>query len=245
MELEKVSLCSQAGIPDHVALIMDGNGRWAAQRELPRLEGHRAGAEALRKIVLKAPQMGIQYLTVYAFSTENWRRNPEEINGLMSLLESYSNSELEEIKKNGINVNFIGDLTKLELEVREQLNKLADETKDGDKLILTVAINYGGRAELTKAVQRIVSRVQCNELVPDEITENELHKHLMTAGIPDPDLVIRTSGEIRLSNFLLWQSAYAELEFVDTLWPDFTPAFLQSILNRYSTRSRRFGANGK
>ncbi len=231
--------------PRHVALIMDGNGRWAAKKRMPRLHGHRAGAEALRNIVRECPNLDIRYLTVFAFSTENWRRKPEEISGLMSLMQLYSDSEISQLRENGVHVEFIGDLTRLDPGVKEQLETLACETKGGRRLKLTVAVNYGGRAELTGAVRRIVSRVEHGELCLDEITETVMQDHLMTADLPDPDLIIRTSGEIRLSNFLLWQSAYSELEFVDTLWPDFTPEILKSILVRYPERSRRFGADGE
>lgn len=230
--------------PRHVAIIMDGNGRWAARKCLPRIEGHRAGAEVLRNIVLEAPKMGIEYLTVFAFSTENWHRSPKEVNGLMALLQHHSNTESNELQNNGIQVKFIGDLSRLDQGVQEQLQKLSFETQLGKKLKLTIAINYGGRAELTSAVRHIAAQVKLGALSLKSITENSMNEFLMTSDIPDPDLIIRTSGEIRLSNFLLWQSAYSELEFIDTLWPDFTPETLQSILDRYPERSRRFGTNG-
>ena len=230
--------------PRHVALIMDGNGRWAAKKKMPRLHGHRAGAEALRNVVRECPELGIRYLTVFAFSTENWRRKPEEISGLMSLMRIYSSSEIGQLQENGVHVEFIGDLTRLETGVRERLETLAQETRGGRRLKLTVAVNYGGRAELTGAVRRIASRVEQGKLCPEDISESVMQQNLLTSDLPDPDLIIRTSGEVRLSNFLLWQSAYSELEFVDTLWPDFTPEILKSILARYPERSRRFGANG-
>lgn len=231
--------------PLHVALIMDGNGRWASQKRRPRLHGHQAGAETLRRIVSVCPSLDIRYLTVFAFSTENWRRAPEEVNGLMSLMHLYSNSMIKELKENSVEVVFIGDLTSLDRSLREKLDTLEQETAGGKILTLTVAINYGGRAELTQAVKDIAVGIREGKFSIDEINESLLQKHLMTADLPDPDLIIRTAGDVRISNFLLWQSAYTEFEFVDTLWPDFTPEDFKSILARYPARSRRFGANSR
>ena len=229
-------------IPNHVAIIMDGNGRWAAKRNLPRIEGHRAGAERLREIVRACPAHGIRYLTVFAFSTENWRRCPQEINGLMALLRLYSRIEAQELASSGVCVQFIGNLDRLDKTVTHQLCELTRLTRGGQRLRLTVAVNYGGRAELTAAAQRIAELIAAGDLRPDQITEDVLSAETLTADLPDPDLIIRTSGEVRLSNFLLWQSAYSELEFVDTLWPDFTPEHLASVLSKYAGRQRRFGA---
>ena len=223
---------------------MDGNGRWAAKKQLPRLHGHHAGAETLRDIVRACPDLDIRFLTVFAFSTENWRRTPEEVGGLMTLMRLYSESEVKQLRENGVQVRFIGDLTKLERGLAKKLENLAIKTKGGDRLQLTVAVNYGGRAEITHAFQRLASRIANGELTPEEVCESCLRDNLMTTHLPDPDLIVRTGGDIRVSNFLLWQSAYSELEFVDTLWPDFTPHQFQSIVNRYPERSRRFGANG-
>ncbi len=232
-------------MPRHVALIMDGNGRWAAKRKLPRLEGHRAGAEALRAIVQECPKLDVRYLTVFAFSTENWRRDPAEVNELMALMRDYADSEINQLQENGVRVEFIGDLSRLDNGVEAQLETITRETRSGDRLRLTVAVNYGARAEITAALRHLAARIDKGDLDPDDINESVMQTHLMTADLPDPDLIIRTSGELRLSNFLLWQSAYSEFEFVDTLWPDFTPEVLRDILIRYPNRSRRFGANGK
>ncbi|MCY4007135.1 MAG: isoprenyl transferase [Rhodobacteraceae bacterium] len=232
-------------MPRHVALIMDGNGRWAAKRKLPRLEGHRAGAEALRAIVQECPKLDVRYLTVFAFSTENWRRDPAEVNELMALMRDYADSEINQLQENGVRVEFIGDLSRLDNGVAAQLETITRETRSGDRLRLTVAVNYGARAEITAALRHLAARIDKGDLDPDDINESVMQTHLMTADLPDPDLIIRTSGELRLSNFLLWQSAYSEFEFVDTLWPDFTPEVLRDILIRYPNRSRRFGANGK
>ena len=229
-------------VPEHVAIIMDDNGRWAAKRNLPRIEGHRAGAERLREIVRACPEHGVRYLTVFAFSTENWRRCPQEVNGLMSLLRLYSRTEAVELTKNGVCVRFIGNLDRLEETVTRQLRELTRLTRNGKRLRLTVAVNYGARAELTAAARRIAESVHAGELRPEQITDDVLDAATLTPDLPDPDLIIRTSGEVRLSNFLLWQSAYSELEFVDTLWPDFTPEHLASILTTYAGRQRRFGA---
>lgn len=228
--------------PLHVALIMDGNGRWALRQRMPRHHGHQAGAETLRNIVSASPALGIRFLTVFAFSTENWRREPEEVNGLMSLMHLYSNSMIKELQENDVEVDFIGDLTSLDGSLKEKLETLQYQTSGGSRLTLTVAVNYGGRAELTRAVQRIASCTKSGKYAIDEIDEKLLQSHLMTANLPDPDLIIRTGGDVRISNFLLWQSAYTEFEFVDTLWPDFTPDLLRSILAQYPMRSRRFGA---
>lgn len=230
--------------PLHVALIMDGNGRWALRQKMPRHHGHRVGAETLRNIVSVSPALGIRFLTVFAFSTENWRREPEEVNGLMSLMHLYSNSMIKELQENGVEVEFIGDLTSLDRSLKRKLETLQCQTSGGLRLKLTVAVNYGGRAELTRAVQKIASCIKNGKYAIDEIDEQLLQRHLMTANLPDPDLIIRTGGDVRISNFLLWQSAYTEFEFVDTLWPDFTPDLLRSIVAQYPTRSRRFGATG-
>ncbi|MCY3878502.1 MAG: polyprenyl diphosphate synthase [Rhodobacteraceae bacterium] len=229
-------------VPRHVAIIMDGNGRWAARRHLPRQQGHRAGAERLRDIVRACPKLGIKFLTVFAFSTENWRRRPEEIDGLMALMRLYPHSLADELKRNGVRVQFIGELQRLDRSVTNRLDELAALTASCDQLCLTVAVNYGGRAEMAAAARQVAERVASGELLARDITEDTLSAHLLTKDLPDPDLVIRTSGEFRLSNFLLWQAAYAEFEFVDTLWPDFTPGDLASIVRRYPGRIRRFGA---
>ncbi len=228
--------------PSHIAIIMDGNGRWAEQRNLPRIEGHRVGVERLREIVTACLRLRVRHLTVFAFSTENWRRTPEEVKGLMTLLAVHSASESSELIEKGVRVVFIGDRSELAKDLVKKLTDLEERTRHCARLTLTVAVNYGGRAELTCVIKRLATKAETGELQPSDISEDVVREHTYTAGLPDPDLIIRTSGEMRLSNFLLWQAAYAELEFVETLWPDFTPDHLREILNRFLLRNRRFGA---
>lgn len=221
----------------HVAIIMDGNGRWATQRGLPRLVGHRKGAERVREIVSSCPDLGITHLTVYAFSTENWKRSTAEVLGLMSIFARYIKSEAEKLAEVGIRLAFIGDRTRLEPKLQKLMAGIEDRTRHGTALRLTVAINYGGRDEITRAVRAIAAA----GIAPQDITDAVISAHLDTAPLPDPDLVIRTSGETRISNFLPWQAAYAEYEFTPTLWPDFTRQDLAAILARFKQRERRFG----
>ena len=228
--------------PRHVAIIMDGNGRWAQARGRPRLFGHHAGARRVREVVEACPKLGIKYLTVFAFSTENWKRTQVEVAGLMSLFRRYIVKETKTLKNNGIRVRFIGDRVRLDAKLIELMDSLERETQDNDLVHLTVALNYGGRDEVARATRRLALDVAEGRLRPEDVDEETLPKYLDTRVLPDPDLVIRTSGEARISNFLLWQSAYSEYEFIDTLWPDFTAAELERLYHNYSARDRRFGA---
>jgi len=228
--------------PLHVAIIMDGNGRWATQRGQPRLFGHRRGGERVREIVEACPRLGITHLTVYAFSTENWKRSTEEVLGLMSLLRSYIRREAERLRVEGVRLRFIGDRTRLDSRLQRLMAGIEKLTAGNDRLNLTVAINYGGRNEIVRAVRRIARAVARGELRPEEIDETLVESRLDTAGLPDPDLVIRTSGEMRVSNYLPWQTAYAEFEFTGTLWPDFSADELADIIDRFARRERRYGA---
>ncbi len=231
----------QAG-PKHVAIIMDGNGRWAQARGRPRLFGHHAGARRVREVVEACPGLGIKYLTVFAFSTENWKRTQVEVAGLMSLFRRYIIKETRTLAENGIRVRFIGDRLRLDAKLIDLMDSLEEATKDNDLVHLTVALNYGGRDEVARATKRLARDVAEGRLKPEDVDEETLPKYLDTRVLPDPDLVIRTSGEARISNFLLWQSAYSEYEFIDTLWPDFTAAELERLCRNYGARERRFGA---
>lgn len=226
----------------HVAIIMDGNGRWAAKRGLPRIAGHRRGVEALRAVVEACPDLGIEVLTLFAFSSENWKRSTEEVSGLMNLFRRYMRREAADLARRGARVVFIGDRSGLDADIREMMAGLEARTETNDKITLAIALNYGGRAEISAAARRLASRVAAGEIAPEEIDETALAGELDTRGLPEPDLVIRTSGEQRISNFLLWQSAYAEFLFVDELWPDFDGAALGRALEAYGGRERRFGA---
>ncbi len=228
--------------PRHVAIIMDGNGRWAQARGRPRLFGHHAGARRVREVVEACPGLGIKYLTVFAFSTENWRRTQVEVAGLMSLFRRYIVKETQTLKENGIRVRFIGDRVRLDSKLVDLMDMLEHETRDNDLVHLTVALNYGGRDEVARATKRLARDVAEGRLSPDDVDEETLPKYLDTYVLPDPELVIRTSGEARISNFLLWQSAYSEYEFIDTLWPDFTAAELERLCQNFGLRERRFGA---
>ena len=225
-------------LPRHVAIIMDGNGRWAAAKHLPRMAGHHAGTENLRRIITACVELGIKYLTIYAFSTENWKRPSDEVQGLMQILAEVLQKEIAELHEKGVRICHIGRLEGLTKDLRDQIINAVQLTRDNDRLILNVAWNYGGRDEIVHAVQKILK----SGLTPEQITEKVIAQHLDTAESPDPDLVIRTSGEMRTSNFLLWQSAYAEWYFTDTLWPDFDKAALEEAIAAYNRRSRRFGA---
>lgn len=224
-------------IPQHVGFIMDGNGRWARQRGLPRLAGHRAGAENLRRVLRACGEWGIKYVTIYAFSTENWGRPREEVEGLFHLMDQFIDRELPELMKNGIQVRHIGRMDGVPEELQRKIRKVLEATKHNDQLILCVAFNYGGRAEIVDAVRRLIA----DGVKPEQVDEELLSSYLYTAGIPDPDLIIRTGGEMRLSNFLLWQSAYAEYYSTPTYWPDFDEEELYKALLDYSRRERRFG----
>lgn len=227
--------------PRHVAIIMDGNGRWAQARNRPRLFGHHAGARRVREIVEACPDLGVEYLTIFAFSTENWKRTQVEVAGLMSLFRRYITKEARALLKEGVRVRFIGDRVKLDAKLISLMDELEQMTAENTKVNLTIALNYGGRDEVARATKRLAEDVAAGRLDPAEVDEETLPKYLDTCVLPDPDLVIRTSGEARISNFLLWQSAYSEYEFIDTLWPDFTAEIFGDIVKSYSTRERRFG----
>ncbi|MEM1363848.1 MAG: isoprenyl transferase [Pseudomonadota bacterium] len=229
-------------VPQHVAIIMDGNGRWATRRGMPRLYGHRSGVKRVREVVKACPKLGVRCLTLYAFSTENWKRSPAEVDGLMALFDHYILAEAKELIENGVRVRFIGDRSRLHDSLVQLMGELEQDTVDNDELHLTVALNYGARDEITRATIRMAEAVQSGRLSPDSIDGNTLSGFLDTAGLPDPDLVIRTSGETRVSNFLLWQSAYAEYVFTPVLWPDFTAADFGEIILSFASRERRFGA---
>ena len=228
--------------PHHVAIIMDGNGRWATAQGKPRLFGHHAGAKRVRDIVEACPDLGVKYLTVFAFSTENWKRTQSEVSGLMKLFRRYIVGEAQALLGAGVRVHFIGDRLRLEPSLVAMMDELEAMTASNEALHLTIALNYGGRDEVARATKRLAQDVADGKLDPADVTEETLAHYLDTCILPDPDLVIRTSGEARISNFLLWQSAYSEYEFIDTLWPDFTPAIFASIVQSYSKRDRRFGA---
>lgn len=228
-------------LPRHVAIIMDGNGRWARKRGLPRTVGHRAGAETLRKVVKVSVELKIEVLTVYAFSTENWKRPREEVNTLMQLLVEYLQKETLELHQHNVQLRIIGGLEALSPEVRTEINKATSLTKANTGLTLNIAINYGGQAEIVRAIQTIVNLVRGKQLEPAEITEHLVQKFLYTADLPDPDLLIRPAGDMRISNFLLWQLAYAEMWFTPTLWPDFREEDYLKALIAFQGRERRFG----
>jgi undecaprenyl diphosphate synthase len=224
-------------VPQHIAIIMDGNGRWARSRGLPRLAGHRAGTENLRRIISACVEFGVKYLTIYAFSTENWGRPEEEVSGLMGIFDEVFERELAELHKQGARLNHIGRLDEVRESLREKVKNGMELTKNNDKLVLNVAFNYGGRDEIVQAVRSIVKE----SATPDQIDEKMISSHLYTAGQPDPDLVIRTSGEQRISNFLIWQSAYSEWVFPQTYWPDFGREELLTAIQEFGRRERRYG----
>ncbi len=228
-------------LPTHIAIIMDGNGRWATRRGLPRAMGHRAGVESLREIVKTCSSLGIGYLTVYAFSTENWKRPAIEVNILMDLLVEYLNKEIEDLHENNVRVRAIGRINELPEKARGALNQAEKRTEDNEGLILNLALNYGGRNEITAAVKQMACDVAVGKLNPDDIDENIISNYLYTAGMPDPDLLIRPSGEQRISNFLLWQAAYSEFWYSPVLWPDFRKEHLLEAVVDYQNRQRRFG----
>ncbi len=232
---------NQRKIPRHVAIILDGNGRWAKKRFLPRNAGHAAGSKNVEKICSAAWNMGIEYLTMYAFSTENWSRPKEEVDALMKLLHNYLSDCLKTSKKNNMQVRVIGDISYLDADLQERIVELERESAKNTGLHFQVALNYGSRDEIKRAVRKIADEVKNGELEPDAIDENVIAEHLDTKGIPDPDLMIRTSGEQRLSNYLLWQLAYSEFYFTDVLWPDFNKDELEKAVEFYQTRDRRFG----
>jgi undecaprenyl diphosphate synthase len=227
--------------PRHVAIIMDGNGRWAEERGLPRSEGHRRGVEALRRAVRAVGEMGIKILTIYSFSSENWSRPVTEIRDLMGLLRRFIRNDLAELHKNNVRVRVIGERIDLDPDIKRLLEEAEELTRHNDSMLLVVAFNYGGRQEIARAARRVAEQVAAGMLRPADITAEVIGQHLDAPDLPDPDLMIRTSGEQRLSNFLLWQSAYSELVFVPTFWPDFDRSTLENAIAEYRRRDRRFG----
>jgi undecaprenyl diphosphate synthase len=227
--------------PSHIAIIMDGNGRWANRRGLPRTAGHRAGVEALRRIVRHASDLGIRYLTVYAFSTENWRRPRHEVSFLIGLLREYFQTRVEEMHRNGVVIRVIGDLSEFPPDIAELAAAAETKTKDNKGLCLIIAMNYGARYEILRVTRVLAAKMKSGELSPEQIDEEVFARELYTAGVPDPELIIRTSGEFRLSNFLLWQAAYAEIVIMDECWPEFNAASFDKALAVYQARERRFG----
>lgn len=228
-------------IPKHIAIIMDGNGRWAKQRNLPRTFGHRAGVEAIRAIVRECSKLGVKYLTLYAFSTENWKRSNDEVGALMKLLVEYLRGEIEELHENKVVVNSIGDISKLPTICQQELARAYNKTKDNKGLILNLALNYGGRDELLQAFKAMHKDLSQGTLSLDGLNEDLVNNYLYTSGMPDPDLIIRPSGEKRLSNFMLWQCAYAEFWTSDVNWPDFKEEHLHKAISDFQNRDRRFG----
>ncbi len=228
---------SLAEVPHHIAIIMDGNGRWARARGLPRIAGHRAGTDNLRRVLEACAEYGVKILTIYAFSTENWGRPKDEVRGLIHILEEVIQREVRDLHKNGVQLRHVGRLEGISERLKRQVREAIELTKNNDRLILNVAFNYGGRAEILDAVRRIVAE----GIDPDTLDEELFSRYLYTAGLPDPDLIIRTAGEVRLSNFLIWQAAYAEYYATPTYWPDFDKKELYKALRVYSQRERRFG----
>jgi len=224
-------------LPRHVAMIMDGNGRWALSRGLPRLAGHKAGTENLRRVIRSTVEFGVKYLTIYAFSTENWGRPLEEVRGLMSILEDVIDKELAELSKEGVQLRHIGRLERLAPKLQKKVLDAIDATKNNDRLILNIAFNYGGRDEIVNAIQKIIK----DGIPAEDVTDELINRYLYTAGVPDPDLIIRTSGELRVSNFLIWQAAYSEWYVTPTYWPDFDKEEYRRALETFAQRDRRYG----
>ena len=224
-------------IPQHVAMIMDGNGRWALARGLPRMAGHKAGTENLRRVIRSTAEFGIKYLTIYAFSTENWGRPPEEVRGLLTILEDVIDRELNELHKEGVQLRHLGRLEQLSPALQKKVVHAMELTKDNNRLILNIAWNYGGRDEIIQAIQHMMK----DGIAPEKVTDELVGQYLYTAGVPDPDLIIRTSGELRISNFLIWQAAYSEWYVTPTYWPDFDKLEYRHALETYSQRDRRYG----
>ena len=231
-----------SGIPRHVAIIMDGNGRWATSRGLPRVMGHRKGVDAVRPVVEAAADLGIEHLTLFAFSAENWSRPKPEVDELMRLLRIYLRSQIADMHRNGVRLSVIGDRTRLSREINALIDRAVELTQNNTRIGLSIALNYGGRQDIANAARTLAEAVEAGRLKPGDIDEDRFAAALYTAGTPDPDLLIRTSGEKRISNFLLWQFAYSEMVFVDTLWPDFTTAEFTNALEEYQRRDRRYGS---
>ena len=227
-------------VPEHIAIIMDGNGRWAKKRSLPRTSGHAAGAEAFRRIATYCGDIGVKYLTVYAFSTENWKRSEEEVTGIMKLMGKYLEEGLRDMEKNRVKICFFGDLSRLSPELRQKCKEAQERSKDYDVQV-NFCFNYGGRLEILQAARRFAEEAVQGKHKPEDLTDVLFEEYLYSAGVPDPELIIRPSGEMRTSNFLLWQSAYSEFVFMDVLWPDFGPKDLDMAIEEYYRRNRRFG----
>ncbi len=236
---------SEKRFPTHVGIIMDGNGRWAKAHGVPRVMGHNAGMQSMKKIVIASSNLGVKYLTVYAFSTENWKRSTEEVSGIFNLIVKYVNSELEELDENNVKINIFGEYDMLPKASVKAIDKMVGRLADNDGLIFNIALNYGGRDEILRSVKQLCSECISEGKDPSELTEDDISRYLYSGtekfDVPDPDLIIRTSGEERMSNFLTWQAAYSELMFTDTLWPDFTPEEYAEMLESYQNRDRRFG----
>ncbi|ATF14141.1 isoprenyl transferase [Brevibacillus sp. HB1.2] len=241
-QTEPAELDRSGKIPEHVAIIMDGNGRWANKRSLPRVAGHRAGMKAVKEVVKAADEIGVRYMTMYAFSTENWKRPRDEVDFLMKLPQEFLSTELDELIERGVRIRMLGSKNELPSHTLKALLEAEEKTKDNSGLQLNFALNYGGRDELAKAFSEMAAQVKAGELQPEQLTEELISSYLYTSEIPDPDLLIRTSGEIRLSNFMLWQLAYTELWFTDVLWPDFTREHFYQAIVEYQGRARRYGA---
>jgi len=240
--LAAAPLVAEANLPKHVAIIMDGNGRWAKKRFMPRTLGHREGAEAVRRAVTACAEIGVPYLTLFAFSSENWKRPVDEVDDLMWLLRTYLQREVAELNRQNVQIRFVGERPGLAKDIISLIEHAEAATRHNTKLVFTIAVNYGGQYDIVTAAKALAEQVAAGTLRPDQITPELFAAHLSTAKMPDPDLIIRTSGEQRLSNFMLWQAAYSELIFVDTLWPDFSKATLEAAIAEYSQRQRRFGA---
>jgi undecaprenyl diphosphate synthase len=230
--------------PQHIAIIMDGNGRWAKSRGLPRIAGHRRGADAVRRVIRGAGELGVPVLTLFAFSTENWGRPADEVSDLMGLLRHYLRHELEELGRNGAKLRVIGDRDRLAKDIQKDISDAEARTRSNTRIDVNICINYGARDEILRATRNLARKVAAGEIAADKIDEASFERELFTAGVPDPDLLIRTSGEQRISNFLLWQCAYAELVFVDTLWPDFGKEHLEGAIAEFRKRERRYGGIG-
>ncbi|WP_024614715.1 isoprenyl transferase [Clostridium sp. Ade.TY] len=228
-------------IPKHIAIIMDGNGRWAKKRKLPRTMGHKAGVETIRRVLKEADKLGVKYMTLYAFSTENWKRPKDEVNALMKLLIQYLRQEINELHKNGVKINVLGDISKLPLECQKEINSSVVKTENNTGITMNIALNYGGRDEIIRATKLIVEDILSGKIKKEDIDDNIFEEHLYTKGIPDPDIIIRPSGEQRLSNFLLWQCAYSEFWYSDICWPDFKEEDLRKAIYDFQNRDRRFG----
>ena len=229
-------------IPKHIAIIMDGNGRWAKAKNLPRALGHKAGVETIRRIIKEADRLGVKYMTLYAFSTENWKRPKDEVSTLMKLLVQYLKEEISELHDKGVVINVLGDSSKLPKECIDEIQKAKEITKDNTGIVMNVALNYGGRDEIIRATKAIAEMVASGEIKPSDIDDKMFENHLYTKGMPDPDIIIRPSGEQRLSNFLLWQCAYSEFWYSNINWPDFTEVDLRRAIYDFQNRDRRFGA---